>query len=316
MSFTLTINNAEVDVASLIAEDKREACVKALKVAKESSGGFRGVLEPEAIAAAAPLTIDEIAMALLPVAGAFAVTPISHFNVGAVIRCNGRLIFGANAEWGPLLLSVHAEQCAVSQTLLNSARCRRAGEPIDCLFVTAAPCGLCRQFLAEQEYLQGKNIAICVRGKKPVSCVSELLPEPFTPGDLEIAPGLKPVTDVCMPPQCARNDIASYASEALYTLKDVSRAMYSNANSACAVGFGLSQGIVSGAYIENAAYNPSFQSMSAALMAARFCGRDLSKIAQVVMLEKPGTISNKDVAEMIKNLVCPSAKFLYFNCGK
>lgn len=317
MSFTLRIGGADVDVAPLIAEDKREACIRALKKAKEMNNDeFRGVLEPAAIEAAAPLTIDELAEALLPVAGAFAVTPTSHFNVGAVARCNGRLIFGANAEWGPLLYSVHAEQCVVSQTLLNSARCRRAGEPIEVIYVTHAPCGYCRQFLAEQEYLQGKDLAIRVRGKAPVSHVSELLPEPFTPGDLKIAPGLKPCTDVAMPQRCARNDIASYACEALNAVVDVSRAMYSHAESACAVGFGLSSGIVSGAYIENAAFNPSFQSMSAALMAARFCGRDLSTIAQVVMLEKPGVLSNKDVTDTIRKLVCPNAKFEYFNCGK
>jgi len=311
MSFNLRIGGADVDVAALIAEDKREACIRALTIAKKE---FCGVLEPEAIAAAAPLTIDELAEALLPVAGAFAITPVSHFNVGAVVKCGGRLVFGCNAEFGPLLFSVHAEQCAVSQALLNCSRFRRPSEPIECIYVTDAPCGHCRQFLAEQEYLQGKPLAIRVRGKKPVSCVSELLPEPFTPGDLKIAPGLKPLS-VGMPPQCARNDVASLACECLSALNDVSRAMYSHAESACAVCFGLGQsGIVGGAYIENAAFNPSFQSISAALMAARFCGRDLSKISKVVMLERPAAISNKDVAQMIKNHVCPEATFDYFAC--
>jgi len=314
MSFKLTIGGAEVDFAALIAADKREACIRALEVAKKGNEGFMGVLEPEAIAAAAPLTIDELAEALLPVAGAFAVTPISHFNVGAVARCNGRLIFGANAEWGPLLLSVHAEQCAVSQTLLNSARCRRAGEPIEAIYVTDAPCGHCRQFLVEQEYLQGKEISIHVRGKAPLSRVSDFLSEPFTPGDLKIAPGFKPVTGVRMPPQCARNDIASLACDAFNNLQDVSRAMYSHAESACAVCFGLSSGICAGAYIENCAFNPSFQGMSGALMAARFCGRDLSKITKVLMMEKPGVISNKDVTDMIRKLICPDATFDYFQC--
>jgi len=311
MSCTLLINGQDVDVAPLIAEDKREACIRALELAKR--GAFYGVLEPEAVAAAAPLTIDELAEALLPVAGAFAYTPISHFNVGAVVRCNGRLIFGGNAEWGPLLLSVHAEQCAVSQTLLNSARCRRAGEPIEVLYVTDAPCGHCRQFLAEQEYLQGKEISIRVRGKAPVSCVKELLPEPFTPADLKIPPGLCHMK-ADMPPKCARNDIASLACSALSRLQDVSRAPYSNAASAVGICFGLSSGIEAGAYIENCAYNPSFQPMSAALMSARFRGRDLKTITKVVMLEKPGIISNKDITDMIRKLVCPDATFDYFNC--
>jgi len=312
MSFNLRVGGADVNVAALIAEDKREACIRALQVASKSCEGFQGVLDDKAIAAAAPLTVDELAEALLPVAATFAVTPISHFNVGVVVKCGGCLIFGANAEWGPLLLSVHAEQCAVSQALLYMSRVRR-NEPIEALYVTAPPCGHCRQFLAEQEYLQGKNIAIRVRGKAPVSRVSELLPEPFTPGDLEIPPGLKPLS-VPMPPQCARNDIASQACAALTALCDVSRAMYSHAESACGIGFGLGSGIVAGAYIENAAYNPSFQPLSAALMAARFCGRDLSKVSKVVMLERPGTLSNKEVTDMIRKLVCPDATFDYFSC--
>jgi len=316
MSFTLKINGEDVDVAPLIAEDKREACLRALKVAKEDPEGFFGVLEPKAIAAAAPLTIDELAEALLPVAGAFAVTPTSHFNVGVVALCGGNLVFGANAEWGPLLFSVHAEQCAVSQALLFSARCRHPGTPIDCIYVTAPPCGHCRQFLIEQEYLQGKPIAIRVRGKAPVTKVSDLLAEPFTPGDLKIPPGLHPCTDVAMPPECARNDIASPASAAFYMLQDVSRAMYTHAESAVGVQFGLGSGIVAGAYIENCAYNPTFQAINGALMCARFHGRDISKITKVVMLEKPGVTSNKDVTDMIRKLVCPGSTFHYFTCGK
>ena len=315
MPCTLTINEKEVDVLPLIAEDKREACARALNAAKADPEGFRGVLEPEAIAAAAPLTIDELAEALMPVAGAFAVTPISHFNVGVVVRCGGRLVFGANAEWGPLPLSVHAEQCAVSQALLNSARCRRAGEPIECLYVTAPPCGHCRQFLVEQEYVQGHDIAIHVRGHAPVERVSQLLAEPFTPRDLEIAPGRPEVTGVALPPQCARNDIASLATAAFYAMCDVSRAQYSQAASGVAVCFGLSSNIAAGAYIENCAYNPTFQAISAAFMAARFEGRDLTKISKVVMLEKPGTLTNRELTDLIRKCVCPAATFDFFACG-
>ena len=311
------VNGVEVDVLCNVAPEKREACARALNVAKEADPeGFRGVLEPEAIAAAAPLTIDELGEALTEVAAMYAVTPISRFNVGVVVRCNGRLVFGANAEWGPLLLSVHAEQCGVSQTLLNSARCRRAGEPIECLYVNQPPCGHCRQFLVEQEYLQGHDIAVHVRGKKPVARVSELLAEPFTPKDLAIPPARPEVEGVDLPGACARGDIASLASEAFNALLDVSRAPYSGANSACAVQFGLGSGIVAGDYIENCAYNPTFQGMSAALMAARFEGRDLSQITKVLMLEKPGILSNKEVTEMICKLVCPNATFDYFSCGK
>jgi len=321
MSLTLRINDADVDVAPLIAEEHRKECICALESAKkraEQYGGFEGVLEPEDIAAAAPLTVDQLAEALLPVAAAFAVTPISHFNVGAIARCNGRLVFGANAEWGSLTFSVHAEQCAVSQTLLNSARCRRSGEAIECIYVNHAPCGLCRQFLSEQEYLQGKPMAIHVHGRAPVSKVIDLLPEPFLPSDLEIPVGIHPMEGLTEPPrECARGDIASPACEAFNTLIDVSRAMYTHAESAVAVQFGLGSGIVAGAYIENAAYNPSFLPINGALMSARFCGRDLSKITKVVMLEMGGgVLSNKEVNDLIHKLVCPNATFDYFVCEK
>ena len=68
---------------------------------------------------------DALAFALLPLAAACSLTPISHFHVGAIARGqSGNLYFGANMEFSgaPLQQTVHAEQCAVTH-----AAARRAG---------------------------------------------------------------------------------------------------------------------------------------------------------------------------------------------
>ena len=89
---------------------------------------------------------DALAFALLPLAAACSLTPISHFHVGAIARGqSGNLYFGANMEFSgaPLQQTVHAEQCAVTHAWLR-------GEPaLASVTVNYTPCGHCRQFMNE-----------------------------------------------------------------------------------------------------------------------------------------------------------------------
>src|SRR5688572_3635647 len=123
-------------------------------IRKAFAGNNRGVLPAEAVArlAGSPAKIGRLMMELLPLAGEFAVTPLSRYPVGAVAAglpkgdggwCN--LYLGANFELRDVALSftTHAEQAAVNNAWLNG----EAG--IQMLAVSAAPCGYCRQFLYE-----------------------------------------------------------------------------------------------------------------------------------------------------------------------
>ena len=89
---------------------------------------------------------DALAFALLPLAAACSVTPISHFHVGAIARgTSGNLYFGANMEFAgaPMQQTVHAEQSAVTHAWL------RGETRLASITVNYTPCGHCRQFLNE-----------------------------------------------------------------------------------------------------------------------------------------------------------------------
>ena len=107
---------------------------------------------------------DALAFALLPLAAACSLTPISHFHVGAIARGqSGNLYFGANMEFSgaPLQQTVHAEQCAVTHARLR-------GEPaLASVTVNYTPCGHCRQFMNELN--SGGELQIRLPGRAPAT---------------------------------------------------------------------------------------------------------------------------------------------------
>ena len=124
---------------------------------------------------------DALAFALLPLAAACSLTPISHFHVGAIARGqSGNLYFGANMEFSgaPLQQTVHAEQCAVTHAWLR-------GEPaLASVTVNYTPCGHCRQFMNELN--SGGELQIRLPGRAPAT-LADYLPDAFGPKDLDIA---------------------------------------------------------------------------------------------------------------------------------
>jgi cytidine deaminase len=88
----------------------------------------------------------ELAPQLVKLAARFSCAPLSGFRVGAVATgASGQLYLGANLEFvgAPLSASLHAEQSAVLNAWMHGER------TIVALAISAAPCGHCRQFLAE-----------------------------------------------------------------------------------------------------------------------------------------------------------------------
>jgi cytidine deaminase len=87
---------------------------------------------------------DLIAAAAEAAANAYA--PYSGFRVGAVVLArDGRVFAGANVENASYGLSLCAERAALA---CAAAAGVRPGE-VATVAVTAAPCGACRQWLAE-----------------------------------------------------------------------------------------------------------------------------------------------------------------------
>ncbi len=117
-----------------------------------------------------------------------AYAPYSRFRVGAAVLAGGRIFAAANVENSAYPLSVCAERNAVA--IAVAAGCRR----IDAVAVVAgerrpaAPCGGCRQVLAELCAPATKVVYAARRGRAVTTTVGALLPHSFGPADL-VAPG-------------------------------------------------------------------------------------------------------------------------------
>jgi cytidine deaminase len=122
-------------------------------------------------------------------------SPYSGFSVGAAVKCgDGRIIKGNNQENAAYPSGICAERVAIFAAMSQNHETR-----IEKLAITVktkngnnshpvAPCGACRQVIAEYEHRQGSKIeiifssengkAICVEG------VDSLLPFTFTSDNL------------------------------------------------------------------------------------------------------------------------------------
>ena len=112
------------------------------------------------------------------------VAPYSKFNVGAaLLTASGEIFSGANVESASYGLSCCAERVALFKALTDGQR------DFTTIAVAspggAAPCGACRQLLAEYA---GKAEVILISSESPdtptVTSMADLLPNAFTGDDL------------------------------------------------------------------------------------------------------------------------------------
>ena len=221
---------------------------------------------------------DALAFALLPLAAACSLAPISQFYVGAIARGqSGNLYFGANMEFSgaPMQQTIHAEQCAVTHAWLR-------GEPaLASITVNYTPCGHCRQFMNELN--SGTTLKIRLPGREPAT-LGDYLPDAFGPKDLNIATLLMDRVDHGF--QLTLTDELEMAALAA---ANQSHAPYSNAHSGVALE--AEDGtIYSGRYAENAAFNPSLPPLQAALILMNVSGGDCQKVVRAVLAEPDSAI--------------------------
>jgi cytidine deaminase len=221
---------------------------------------------------------DALAFALLPLAAACSLAPISQFYVGAIARGqSGNLYFGANMEFSgaPMQQTIHAEQCAVTHAWLR-------GEPaLASITVNYTPCGHCRQFMNELN--SGVSLKIRLPGREPAT-LGDYLPDAFGPKDLDITTLLMDRVDHGF--QLALTDELEKAALAA---ANQSHAPYSNAHSGVALE--AEDGtIYTGRYAENAAFNPSLPPLQAALILMNVSGDDCQKVKRAVLAEPESAI--------------------------
>jgi cytidine deaminase len=270
-----------------------------------TTGLRRSVIPAEAIgglmrATGAP-TLEALMRALLPEAQALARPVISGFRVGAVgrERETGDLLLGANVEFAGATLAetIHAEQFLFSRAF-------HRGASLDLIAVSARPCGHCRQFMAE---FAGRETLTILGPADDRLSLAAMLPWSFTPADL----GEAGVTPAPAPPRPAETHdaVAADLLAALEAAGGRAYAPYSRAPSAIVLR--LTDGaIVSGAAIENAAYNPGLPALQAALINLLAMGRDYDAIAAAVLGTEPGgALDHAARTRHLLGCIAPRARF-------
>ena len=113
-----------------------------------------------------------------------AYAPYSKFPVGAaLLASDGRVFVGANIENASYGLTVCAERTAMYQAVLAGARQVTAIAICTNLSPPAAPCGMCRQTLAEFAE-EAQIVLLSPSGPAQLTKLSTLLPQAFRPSAL------------------------------------------------------------------------------------------------------------------------------------
>jgi cytidine deaminase len=258
----------------------------------------------------------DLMLKLLPVAKMFAAAPISHFPVGAVAKarvsdgCGEFALFlGANIEITGLALTqtIHAEQAAVVNAWLQGAM------QIDTIAVSAVPCGLCRQFLYELE--TSRTLVVVAQRTEADGFTSaplnDLLPQAFGPHDLGLEAGL--ISSAGHLPNLSLKTFSDdpLVREAL-SAAERSYAPYTHNFAGCTIQVGNKK-IYAGRYVENAAFNPSLSPLHTAIIRLNLDGlAPDGKITRAILVEKPTTISQRGISELLLGSLAPDARLEYF----
>jgi len=110
--------------------------------------------------------------------------PYSRYQVGAAVRGDdGKIYAGCNVENASYGLALCAERGAVAQAIAAGAKKITAAAVITSTSPPAAPCGMCRQTLAE--FARDLPIALINdAGERVDVTLAELLPRAFRSEDL------------------------------------------------------------------------------------------------------------------------------------
>jgi cytidine deaminase len=264
----------------------------------------------------AAMSTEDLMVALLPAASLYARVPISNFKVGAVVKARlsenedeFSLLLGANLEFAEQSLSqtIHAEQTAVVNAWQQGA------VQIDAIAVSAAPCGRCRQFLYELDTRHA--LTVMIQDPDENSYTAEqlpgLLPLAFGGQDLSVKDGWMTM----------RGDLPKLNLKTLSDDPHVQGALaaaaqtyapYTHNLAGCAIEVD-NQKIYTGAYVENAAFNPSLSPLHSALIGMNMDELvTAGKISRAILAEKPTSINQQGVCRLLLESVAPDIELEYY----
>jgi cytidine deaminase len=116
---------------------------------------------------------------------AHAHAPYSRYQVGAAVRAaSGRVYAGANVENASYGLALCAERSAVAAAIAAGEKRLSAVAVVTATSPPAAPCGMCRQVLAEFGDDALPVLLTNDRGERQDTTLGALLPHAFRRGDL------------------------------------------------------------------------------------------------------------------------------------
>lgn len=240
-----------------------------------NSLNFRGCLTDVKITS--PQEADE----LMYLATKFSDAPISGFHVGAVaVGVSGRLYLGANMEFSgvPLSVSLHAEQSAILNAWSHGEKA------IDELFVSAAPCGHCRQFLWELPNSSELKVSFGAEQYR----LSNLLPHAF---DALTNNGQTLLDCPIYALEHIFPDQPKLACQAILAARE-SYTPYSNAPEGVAIEC-VDGSIFTGRTAESAAFNPTVSAVVSALNQRNFSQSRSEAITAVVHAKIPTSINGQ-----------------------
>ena len=184
------------------------------------------------------------------------------------------------------------------------------------LVVNELPCGHCRQFIAEME--GGLDMAVVVPSKGVNVPAGSLLPYAFTPDQIQGQPTQYMfsggVADGLRPEGGARWGADAAARAALGAARR-SYCPYSGCPSGVAVRLSCGS-VVSGSYLESAAYNPSLPPLQSAFVNVIVAGKgpighyedEWKEIEEVVLVEmRDVAVKQEDVTRAALSAVAPTA---------
>ena len=270
-------------------------------------GGYLPVETVQKLLAEFEFTINQLMLALLPLASEFAVMPVCGFMVGAVaLGDTGNLYIGSSQDLGNVSLSqcVHAEQAALTMAQLH-------GETgLQKIAVNARPCGHCRQFLFE--LTNGGELEIILQDVKPVK-LSALLPDAFGPKQLNAASG--GVLDI---QKHALQLLNGTDEELLLTAlrgANQSYAPYTKAYSGAALRT-RDRKIFMGSYLENAAFNPSLPALQSAFVNLVQSGYSYENVTDAVLVQVKDNIIDQEAAtRMVLAALCPTVSLQVYEAS-
>ena len=244
--------------------------------------------------------IETLMLLIMPLARRMTRPAVSDYEVGAVGReaVSGALLLGGNIEilGSEFGLTIHGETCL-------AARAFSRGDRLSHIALREAhPCGHCRQFLTE---FAGADRLRIIDPLGHELSLSQLLPWPFDPGYLG-QPGAHPA-----PKAELSLALAMEGMIADRLIQTACRAHAPYGRNPAAVAIMLAGGAcVTGAAIENVAFNPSMGPMQVALINLIAAGFTINAIRHIHLAECDGAaLPHALQTQLLRDRISPGAGF-------